>query len=306
MSPSPRSGRHRFATAALTALLSLSLAACSGSGSASTASVPAKAPPTASRQDVPAVTTPNVPKKSAQPPTPSSILYLIYQKDGDGALSYEVNDHAVATYWYGYEFDAAGKHWYTGFAYNSPEIYGPVDDNHIPAPATPVNITEVTLYKESAASEKDWTIDGSSPTIGEFGAYERGGEIDTARKPERQDASENRFVLAIPTKFFADGVDSYEYEVFLFDPADLDLDVNYGRKRWTYVGNIHAGSDNGASCGNEAGNTPCVKHKGTLSFGPAGADGLPTIRIAMSGAEAAQGNTEYRYDAAKKQYVAQP
>ncbi|MFD0725009.1 hypothetical protein [Lysobacter brunescens] len=254
------------------------------------------------------MTTPAPPKMAAQPPSPSSMLYLIYQKDGDGALSYEVDDGAVATWWFGHSFDLGGKHWYTGFAYNTPEVYGPKDENAVPAPGSKVNITAATLFKDSAGSEKEWTIDGAYPTIGEFGAYERAGEIDKTRKIESRETGDGRMVLAVPVTFFANGVDSASYEMFLFDSADLQLEANAGRQRWTYIGNIAAGEDNDADCGQEPGDRACYQTKGTLSFGTPGDGGLPTIRIAMSGTgtEAASGVTEYRYDTAGKQYQPAP
>lgn len=296
-----------LATAALTALLSFSLAAC-GKDTA-TPAIPKQDAPTA-RQDAPAVTTPAPPTMAARPPSPSSILYLIYQKDGDGALSYEIDDGAVANYWFGYSFDLDGRHWYTGFAYNTPEIYGAKDENAVPAPAARVNITQATFYKDSAGSDKEWTLDGADQTVGEFGAYERAGEIDKNRKVEKQPTADGRLLLAIPTTFFANGIRSSEYEVFLFDPADLDLEANLGRERWAYVGNLQAGENNDADCGEDADGRPCRRSEGTLRFGPAGRDGLPAILIAMTatGPDAGEktGTTEYRYDTSKKQYVAQP
>lgn len=310
MHPPPRPVGRRHATAALAALLSFSLAACGGGDAAGTADPDPKQDTPAPRQDVPPVTTPAPPKMAAQPPSPSSMLYLIYQKDGDGALSYEVDDGAIATWWFGHSFDLGGRHWYAGFAYNTPEIYGPADENAVPAPDSRVNITAATLFKDSAGSEQEWTIDGAYPTIGEFGAYERAGEIDKTRKVESRETGDGRMVLAIPVTFFANGIVSASYEVFLFDSADLQLEANAGRKRWTYIGNIAAGEDNEADCGQEPGDRACYETKGTLSFGPAGSDGLPTIRIAMhgtgAGAETANGTTEYRYDAGQKQYVASP
>lgn len=307
MFPLPPPGRRRRATAALAALLSMSLAACSSGDAPAQPAPPSKDTP-ASREDVPPVTTPAPPKMAAQPPSPSSMLYLIYQKDGDGALSYEVDDGAVATWWFGHAFDLGGRHWYTGFAYNTPEIYGPKDANPVPAPGDKVNITAATLFKDSAGSEQEWTIDGAYPTIGEFGAYERAGEIDKTRKLESRETGDGRMVLAVPVIFFANGVDTASYEVFLFDSADLQLEANADRKRWTYVGNVFAGEDNDADCGQEPGDRACYQTKGTLSFGAPGDGGLPTIRIAMSGsgAEAASGITEYRYDPASKQYQPAP
>lgn len=303
MHPSQRPGRRRLATAALTALLSFSLTACGGDDTAAP-----KQDTTAPRQDVSPVTTPPPPKMAAQPPSPSSILYLIYQKDGDGALSYEVDDGAIATWWLGHSFDLGGRHWYAGFAYNTPEVYGPKGDDVAPAPDAKVNITAATLFKDSAGSEKEWTLDGAYQTIGEFGAYERAGEIDKTRRIESKDTGDGRMVLAVPVTFFANGVVTASYEVFLFDSANLDLAENAGRERWAYVGNVLAGSDNEADCGQEPGDRACYASKGALSFGAPGDGGLPSIRIAMSGtgAEAAGGVVEYRYDAGKKQYQASP
>lgn len=303
----PRPGRRCIPAAALAVLMSMSLAACTG-GDAPAQPAPPSKDTTASRQDVTPVTTPAPPKMAAQPPSPSSILYLIYQKDGDGALSYEVDDGAVATWWFGHAFDLGGKHWYTGFAYNTPEIYGPKDENAVPAPGSKVNITAATLFKDSAGSEKEWTIDSAYPTIGEFGAYERAGEIDKTRKLESRETGDGRMVLAVPVTFFANGLDSASYEVFLFDSADMQLEVNAGRQRWAYVGNVAAGEDNDADCGQEPGDRACHRTKGTLSFGTPGDGGLPTIRITMTGAsaETADGITDYRYDTASKQYQPAP
>lgn len=309
MFPLQPPGRRRRATAALAALLSMSLAACSGGDTPAQSAAASKDTP-APRQDVPPVTTPAPPKMAAQPPSPSSMLYLIYQKDGDGALSYEVDDGAVATWWFGHAFDLGGRHWYTGFAYNTPEIYGPKDENAVPGPGDKVNITAATLFKDSAGSDKEWTIDSAYPTIGEFGAYERAGEIDKTRKIESRETGDGRMVLAVPVTFFSNGINSFEYEIFLFDPADMNLDANYGRQRWAYIGNINAGEDNELACSSESGPVQCYKRKGTLTFSKPDQNGLPLILITMQaeGADAAAnaGTTEYRYDAGQKQYQPAP
>ena len=57
----------------------------------------------------PAVTNDSNRTVDVQPPSPSSALYLIYQKDGDGADSYEVENGSWTTYWYGYQFDLDGR-----------------------------------------------------------------------------------------------------------------------------------------------------------------------------------------------------
>lgn len=256
------------------------------------------------------VTTPSPPRIAAQPPSPSSMMYMIYQKDGDGALSYEIENGSVATYWYSHTFDLGGKHWHTAFAYSTPEKYGGPADETPPAPDTTVTIAQATMVKDSADSEKPWVFSGNDYSVGEFGAYERAGEIDKSRKLENQASADGRLVLAIPTTFFANGIKASSYEVFVFNPADLDLKANYGQKRWTHVGNIPAGEDNDADCGPDAGDRTCYRTRGILSFTATGGNDLPDIRVTLSGDAqpgAAEGQVaDYAFDAGRKQYLERP
>ncbi|UUE99652.1 hypothetical protein NDY24_07920 [Xanthomonas hortorum pv. pelargonii] len=57
-------------------------------------------------------------------PYAGSVLYLIYGVDGDGATSHEIDNGAMATFWGGQHFDLDGRHYYTGFAYATPNKYG--------------------------------------------------------------------------------------------------------------------------------------------------------------------------------------
>ena len=40
-----------------------------------------------------------------KPPSADSVLYFIYQRDGDGAVSYKVDGGATVSYWYGHAFE---------------------------------------------------------------------------------------------------------------------------------------------------------------------------------------------------------
>ncbi|MEO6517995.1 MAG: hypothetical protein ABIO17_03245, partial [Pseudoxanthomonas sp.] len=84
-------------------------------------------------------------------------------------------------------------------------------------------------------------------------------------------------------------------------------------QRWVYVGNVVVGADNGAACDEEEGaKIVCAKSAGTLSFVPQPQGDFPLLRVARSGTEIVEGGkirtlgpadtTEYRYDAATKQY----
>lgn len=250
-------------------------------------------------------------KTIARPPTPSSVLYLIYQKDGDGALSYEVENGSWATYWYGYSFDLKGKRYFTGFASETPSKYGKSEEESYPGSDDKVTLTQATFSLTSPGTDKPWSFDGAELYIGEFGAYEKANEIDENRKPHSYQTSGGKLVLAIPTWYLSSGTRVESFDVFVFDPDEL---TKVDDKRWTYLGNIVTGEDNGAACDEEDGTSmPCVKSSGTLSFVPQDGSDLPLIRIAMSGTKIASpgkartlgpaDTTEHRYDSAKKQYL---
>ena len=63
-----------------------------------------------------------------KPPSADSVLYFIYQRDGDGAVSYKVDGGATVSYWYGHAFELNGKHYFTGFGSRSVGE-GPEGDN---------------------------------------------------------------------------------------------------------------------------------------------------------------------------------
>ena len=262
------------------------------------------------KQDATAVV--NDPQNEAvsQPPSPSSTLYFIYQKDGDGALSYEVENGSWTTYWYGYQFDLDGKHYYTGFAYDTPFKFSKAEQESEPAPETKATITQSTFLLTAPGTDKPWTFQGSDRSVGEFGAYEKGNEIDDKREPQHYRTPGGNLLLAIPTWYLASGTRISSFDLLVFNPHER---TRTDQQRWVYVGNIAVGADNGAACDEEdGGKIACASSAGTLSFVPQAQDDLPLLRVARSGTEIAAGgklrmlgpadSAEYRYDAASKQY----
>lgn len=245
-----------------------------------------------------------------QPPSPSSVLYFIYQKDGDGALSYEVENGSWATYWYGYSFDLGGKHYFTGFAYETPGKYGKTEEESYPDPDAKVTITQATYVLTDPGTDKPWTFQGNQHFVGEFGGYEKGNVIDETRKPQTYQTPDGKLLLAVPTWYLATGVQVNTFELLLFNPHELlKVDV----KRWDYLGNIVIGTDNSAACDETAGaKQACAKSTGSLSFAPQEGSSLPLLKVQRSGTDTVSAGKvrtlgpsdtyEYRYDPEKKQY----
>jgi hypothetical protein len=243
--------------------------------------------------------------RQLQPPRPDSVLYFISDIDGDGALEYETANGSWIHYWYGFEFELGGTRYYTGFAWETPEIYGAERENHYPAPDTPVTLAQATFVASEAGSKSPWTFQGAELYIGNFGGRERGNTVDPARKPQTHTTQDGRLVLAVPSWSLQSGISVLSYDVLVFNPRESS-DVN--DTHWTYVGNLHAGYDNTTNCGEDVtGNPPCVKNSSTLAF--VEQPGLPTLRVTVSGDPAAQGGDatiEYRYDTGRKSYLPAP
>lgn len=243
-------------------------------------------------------------------PSPSSALYFIYQKDGDGALSYEVENGSWTTYWYGHRFDLDGKHYYTAFAYDTPFKFGKAEQESDPAPETKATITQATFQLTAPGTDKPWNFMGSDRSVGEFGAYEKGNEVDDTRKSQEYRTPEGKLLLAIPTWYLASGTRISSIDLLVFDPREL---TRTDEQRWVYVGNVVTGEDNGAACDDEdGGRIPCAKSSGTLSFVAQAGSDLPLLRIARSGNEIAEGGKlqtlgdgdviDHVYDPSTRQY----
>lgn len=244
------------------------------------------------------------------PPRADSILYLIYQKDGDGATSYEIANGAWATYWYGHSFEIDGARYFTGFAHATRERFEGAGEQAA-GPGDTVDLSQATLKLTDASSDKPWTFVGAEPFIGRFGAYDQGNTVDEAREAQEFRTGDGRLLLAVPTWSLQSGERIDSFDMFVFNPAD---EVPVGERHWTYVGNVFTGSDNSASCDEGAGGSACARSSGTLQFVAAG-DGqpMPGLKVERSGSviEGAgqvrelgpSDAIEYRYDIGRGTYL---
>ncbi|CEE80064.1 conserved exported hypothetical protein [Xanthomonas citri pv. citri] len=240
-----------------------------------------------------------------QPPRTDSVLYFISNVDGDGATSYEVANGSWIHYWYGFQFELGGTRYYTGFAWETPERFGAEGEDHSPAPGTKVTLAHATFVTSEPGSKTPWKLLGAEPYIGEFGGLEQGNTVDTTRRPQTFVTDDSRLVLAVPTWSLQSGVRILSYDALVFNPKETD---NVNDKHWTYIGNIPAGENNSANCGEDApGKIACVKNSSTLAF--VKQPGLPALRVTVSADPPTSGGdatVEYRYDAASKSYLPTP
>ena len=290
-------------------LMVLLIGACNAKTPENVSEETANPPAKPTDKEVPVMNNESQKVAEVQPPSASSVLYFIYQKDGDGALSYEVENGSWTTYWYGYRFELDGKQYYTGFAYDTPFKFSKAEKESDPAPETKATITQSTFVLTAPGTENPWTFQGSDRDVGEFGAYEKGNEIDETRKPQTYRTPDGKLLLALPTWYLATGVQVNTFDLLVFNPHELKRDD----KRWDYLGNIVIGTDNGAACDETPGaSQACAKSAGTLSFEPQEGSNLPLLKVQRSGTETVSagkvrtlgsGDTyEYRYDSEKKQY----
>ncbi|EGD06750.1 hypothetical protein XVE_5083 [Xanthomonas vesicatoria ATCC 35937] len=236
-----------------------------------------------------------------QPPRPDSVLYFISNIDGDGATSYEVANGSWINYWYGFQFELSGRRYYTGFAWETPELYGAERENHYAAPDTKVTLAHATFVTSEPGSKSQWKLLGVEPYIGEFGGSEKGNEVDTERKPQTWTTPSGDMLLALPTWYLVSGVRMRTIDVLLFNPHEL---TKTDENMWRHLATLEAGSNNDASCGPDSpGSIPCIDVTGTLAIVPQDGSDMPLLRVSVPGA-ASQGDTvtEYLYDASQKTY----
>ncbi|CAN0644327.1 hypothetical protein [Burkholderia cepacia] len=156
-------------------VVSLLVAACGDrSGQADTAS---NAQP-ASASATQAVTSPREGRDSPVPPRPGQVLEGIYQKDAHGEASMEIANGSQATYWYGHAFDLNGGHYFTGFAYETPNKYAEQENTAEPVHDARVTITEATFEWVTDGGVAGWNLVESERSIGEFGGDEKADTID--------------------------------------------------------------------------------------------------------------------------------
>lgn len=261
------------------------------------------------QQDVPTVPNDNQNASAIKPPSPDSVLYMIYKKDGDGATSYEVDYGSWVTYWYGHQFDFKGKHYFTGFAYKTPEKFGEEEQDAPADPEGTVAISQATFEVTKPQDKAPWALREADGFVGEFGAYGKASDIDETRQPQSFETQDGRLLLAVPTTTFSTGVATAGFALFVFDPAEVN---KLRDKHWAYIGSIVTGSDNEAAC-DEGKVMPCAKSAGTLAFlAPKQGSGLPTLQVTPSGTVIdAPGKTRtlgasdvatYAYDTEKNSY----
>lgn len=212
-----------------------------------------------------------------KPPSPDSVLYFVYQRDGDGAHSFQVEGGDTISYWYGHAFDLKGEHYFTGFTSRSVGTEGPEADSTTMEEGH-VAIGQVTLVKRDKGGEQVWSQIATDSFVGEFGRLNQAEMIDESRRAVSHEMPDGRLLLGVPTRLFEDGVAMSNYAMFLFNRDGLPQTPF---RLWTYVGTVQTGSDNTGAC--EGGVVTCAVSTGELGFEPATEGGLPRIRVTQSG-----------------------
>lgn len=213
-----------------------------------------------------------------KPPSPDSILYFIYQRDGDGAHAYELDGGATVSYWLGHEFELGGKRYFTGFASKTNDRDLPDGDMYRMEDGR-VAISQATFTRIDESDAPVWSRPDTDGDVGEFGRNDRAEEIDASRQVQSHATADGRMLLAVPTRDFESGVETRAFALFLFDPGNVD---QLPFRSWSYLGSIPAGEDNSAACA-DGEVMPCAASMGVLSFEPATDVGLPRLRITPSG-----------------------
>lgn len=304
----PSAIARRGAGIAACVLLTACLSACRQEA-LSTPQPESQAAATAAATNNPKETSPvdaNVKAQSEQPPAPDAVMYFIYDKDGDGATSYELDDGLRVSYWYGHQFDFQGKHYFSGFAYST-EPTG--DDGNEPGPESKVTLASASFALSKPGTAKPWSFVGSEQFNGEFGSFGNPESADEKREAIGHDAGD-RYLLAVPVQSLQSGSALSGYVVLRFIPGELE-DVE--DHHWLYLGTLWTGEDNAAACdGGEV--MPCISNSGSLAF-EKGSGAMPDIVVSMQGTTiespgktrelGPQDRTVYRYDAEKEAYVSE-
>ncbi|TQM17385.1 hypothetical protein FB548_0768 [Pseudoxanthomonas sp. 3HH-4] len=242
-----------------------------------------------------------------KPPSADSVLYFIYQRDGDGAVSYKIDGGATVSYWYGHEFDLDGKHYFTGFGAKT-QGEGPDGDDGMMDPEH-VAISQATFTRVEKDGKQAWSKPDTDGYVGEFGRLGRADEVDTSRKAHGYATDDGRYVLAVPTRDFMNGEEVQSFAMFLFDPDGKDA---LSFRQWGYVGSVRVGGDNQAAC-SDGHVMPCTASTGDLAFERASDGGLPALKVTPSGnTNAGPGKVRtlgpadavtYRFDANAERYT---
>lgn len=230
------------------------------------------------------------------PPRADSVLYLISNVDGDGALSYPVANGATINFWHGVHYRAQGRQYYTGFAWFSPTVYGE-DEQAWPDPGQQAVLAQATFVLDGNAAQP-WRWEGSEPSIGRFGGYGRGNPVDGKRQPQSWPLENGDLLLAVPSTYDVPGATGRALEILHFSarlPGTVD------DQRWRHLATLEAGSDNSAGCGDANPRIPCSDVTGQLRFVGEPGQAWPVIEVAFP-EDAAQQTQRYRYDPQGKTY----
>lgn len=218
-----------------------------------------------------------------RPPSADSVLYVVYQRDGDGAVTYEIDGGSVVSFWHGQAFEHAGKYYYVGFTTRTDGREGGIADDGMMAPGQ-VAIGQATFVQAGTPEQPRWAQVETDGYVGEFGAHDQGDPVDGRRPVQMHDTGDGRVLLAIPTRRFAGGVVRCQHAMFLFDPGNTD---GLGFRRWGYLGSV-AGLAGDEAVPGGLGADAAGSQATPLAFGAAGAHGLPLLAYASAGAVAGE------------------
>lgn len=305
--------KFQLATSILTA--ALALAGCdvpggqgntTSAGPMSTADTMGQASAEARRNSLDVATDAEL-SQEAPPPAPS-VLYLIYGRDGDGATTYEIQNHSVVSFWADHGFRMGDRQFYVGFAQDTPNKYG--DPPKAEDPTAGVTLTAATFELVAPGTEKPWKFLGAERSIGTIGTMGKNVPLDRSRKLQQYKMDEDHLLLAIPTRSESGaGSIMFETALFTFDaPKTIGGDHDHF---WRYVGSIETGSDSMPACKEDA-KLPCVTWVSDVQFMPNGKN-WPEITVIKKGTEiddmtgdprtlTADDNSHYVYDSEEKKY----
>ncbi|NIJ68982.1 hypothetical protein [Xanthomonas sp. 60] len=215
---------------------------------------------------------------TANAPTPERVLHQITDVEGNGKLSYEISNGSHVNWWHGLTFEAAGKTFYTGFAWTTPNKYGAARQSGAVDPNGKATLAHATYTASASGSENPWTLVGSESWIGEFGHAERGNSIDGSRKAVQWNSPSGKFILAQPSVVTKDGQSSPAFEVLVFNPGELQGTED---RKWRHLGTLSGQ---------------------TLELVPDAGSDMPLVRVKGGSTEGGDKPHDYRYDSDNTTY----
>lgn len=242
------------------------------------------------------VQTANAAVARIQAPRADSVLYLISDVDGDGALSYPIANGATINFWHGQQFTSNGQQYYTGFAWLSPAVFATHEQDY-PDPGQTAVLAHATFAFGGDAAQP-WRWEGSELDIGHFGGYGRGNAVDSRRPVQTWPLSNGDLLLAVPTVYDTPGATMRAVDILHFSAV---LPVQSDDRRWRHLGTLAAGSDNSSSCGEANPRIACRDVTGQLRIDGEAGQGFPVLSVAFP-ENVHEETAHYRYDAQTKTY----